>query len=607
MSLPAAEMQRRFDAAQRLLGASRAPEAKAMLIPVRDAAPGEPAVRQLMADVLVRLYDYAGAEAELRSALAALPPRDKRGAPVGMQLGVLLAHMARRPESEAALRAAVAADRRFLPATGALADFLITDGRAQDALKLLEPLRRVEDYAVASAHGEALRALGRRAEAVDQHRRAAAAEPQNPVAWHNLASAEGDLQRFAGAEAATAKALALGLDAPETWLVRGRALQGLERWDEARAAFREALRRRPAFLDAHRDLAHLIWMRTGDAVAATAEMDRALAAIPDFLDLVVERARVLQYAGDLAGADAALAEAAERPNAPPRLMGSAAQMAVKLDPERAARYAQDAVAAAPGDDDMVRTLAEVRLAQGDWRDAARLADGLVARTEGLHQGDLMLQHTAWRMGDDVRRAERDDYDGLVRARTIDAPKGWADLPAYLRDLAAGLERLHTTEAHPIGQSLRGGTQTNANLLESDDPAVRAFPQAVDGAIRAYMAALGPGDDPVRRRNTGKYRFSGIWSVRLRTSGHHADHIHPAGWLSSACYIAVPPVVDAGGHEGWIKFGEPGVPTRPPLGPERFEKPEPGKLVLFPSYMWHGTVPFSGDVPRLTVAFDLVPA
>jgi hypothetical protein len=32
------------------------------------------------------------------------------------------------------------------------------------------------------------------------------------------------------------------------------------------------------------------------------------------------------------------------------------------------------------------------------------------------------------------------------------------------------------------------------------------------------------------------------------------------------------------------------------------------LALFPSYMWHGTVPFSGapDDRRLTIAFDAVP-
>jgi hypothetical protein len=29
-------------------------------------------------------------------------------------------------------------------------------------------------------------------------------------------------------------------------------------------------------------------------------------------------------------------------------------------------------------------------------------------------------------------------------------------------------------------------------------------------------------------------------------------------------------------------------------------------VLFPSYMWHGTVPFESFQSRITVAFDIVP-
>lgn len=87
------------------------------------------------------------------------------------------------------------------------------------------------------------------------------------------------------------------------------------------------------------------------------------------------------------------------------------------------------------------------------------------------------------------------------------------------------------------------------------------------------------------------------------NGYHANHVHPMGWLSSACYIALPQVIERG-REGWIKFGEPGISTAPKLEAEHFMMPAPGKLVLFPSYMWHGTVPFGGDEPRITIAFDL---
>jgi hypothetical protein len=61
-----------------------------------------------------------------------------------------------------------------------------------------------------------------------------------------------------------------------------------------------------------------------------------------------------------------------------------------------------------------------------------------------------------------------------------------------------------------------------------------------------------------------------------------------------------------GHAGWLQFGRPGIRTLPVLGPVHFERPTPGKLVLFPSYMWHGTTPIAGDDPRMTMAFDVVP-
>ena len=40
--------------------------------------------------------------------------------------------------------------------------------------------------------------------------------------------------------------------------------------------------------------------------------------------------------------------------------------------------------------------------------------------------------------------------------------------------------------------------------------------------------------------------------------------------------------------------------------EHFVKPAEGMLVLFPSYLWHGTVAFATGTPRLTAAFDVLP-
>ena len=61
----------------------------------------------------------------------------------------------------------------------------------------------------------------------------------------------------------------------------------------------------------------------------------------------------------------------------------------------------------------------------------------------------------------------------------------------------------------------------------------------------------------------------------------------------------------GSRAGWLKFGEPGS-TVPGCPPEHFVRPEPGMLALFPSYFWHGTVPFGHGGRRLTAAFDVLP-
>jgi hypothetical protein len=234
--------------------------------------------------------------------------------------------------------------------------------------------------------------------------------------------------------------------------------------------------------------------------------------------------------------------------------------------------------------------------------------------EALHDSDptdgraLAMKADALRMLGDPRYRELLDYQHLVRAEPIDVPAGWIGLDAYLAELVADLERAHTLRAHPIGNSLREGSQIQLAPQNSPFASIRAFPQAIDGPIRRYMQAIGIGGDPMRKRNTGRYAISGIWSVRLRPHGFHVNHYHPEGWISSACYLHLPRAIERAGGEGWLQFGEPAFPTNPILEPEYFVKPSPGLLALFPSYMWHGTVPFSGSPEdrRLTIAFDVVP-
>lgn len=449
-----------------------------------------------------------------------------------------------------------------------------------------------------------LKAAGRLGDAIALYGQAVQAAPGSGVAEHNFAAALGDAARWPEAEAACRRAFAKGLDAPETWLVLARAALGQRRLDEAEAGFREALRRRPTMADAHRDLAQLIWMRTGEIAPATEALDAAIRSNPDDPVLGYVKAKALEYAGDLAGAYEALGPALARGDTVPVVV--AADLASRIGKvDVAVSHAEAAAAGDPSNPVAQAMLAQTALAAGRPERAAAVLEALIP-SRPFDQHLLALQGTAWRMLGDPRGRERFDYDTLVRPWRLRTPQGWSSLEAYLSDLAAGLKGEHAFLTHPFEQSVRHGSQS-PDILRSGNPAIRAFPEALEPVIREHLNALGRGPDVVRRRNTGQVRFRGIWSVLLRPHGFHANHVHPDGWLSSACYVELPLAVQGSGREGWIQFGEPGVPTSPALQAEHFVRPEPGMVVLFPSYMWHGTVPFRGPEGRLTIAFDLIPA
>ncbi len=459
------------------------------------------------------------------------------------------------------------------------------------------------DIHLLTAYANALKAEARLDEAIAVYERAARETPASGVAEHNLAGALGDGHRFAESEAATRRALAKGLDAPETWLVRGRSLQGLGEFDEAEAAFRQAIRRRPTYADARSDLARLIWMRSEDLTAARREIASAPNASRDPA-LAVALADLLHDAGHEEDARAALAEAAAAGEDVQLLVAAAIRFAT-TDPARSIDYAERALRLDPDAGPTRAALCQAFLAAGRAAEAAELAEQL-RREWPVDQFPVALLATAWRLMGDQRYGGLYDYDRLVRAFDLETPPGWATLSAYMTDLAAALRRLHSLRGHPIGQSLRQGVQTQQSLAVSADPVVRALFAVLNSPIRAYIEELRQVSDDLGCRVADGYRFSGAWSAWLRPGGFHIDHLHPLGWISSACHIELPEAVDHG-LQGWLKFGEPGVPTAPPLAAEHFVKPKVGRLVLFPSYMWHGTVPFTGSAPRLAVAFDLLPA
>lgn len=450
---------------------------------------------------------------------------------------------------------------------------------------------------------QALKAEGLLEEALALLKRATEQNPASGVAEHNLAAALGDAGRWREAEPHIRNAFSRGLDAGESWLVHARCLQALGRLDEAERAFAQAWQRRPQLYEARRDLAQLRWMRSGDIKAALADIEAALRSAPNDERLGLVKAQVLEYAGQDEAACALLLSLAARHPANLQIVFGASQLAAKLGRGAAAlSLAERACVLAPNDLTTAIALIIACLTATQVERASLLAEAARAKAP-KNQHAIALQATAWRLLGDDRYRELYDYKAFVSAALLETPPSWSTLAGYIADLVDALRRLHVFVAHPFDQSIRGGTQV-PDILQCEHPALRALPKALEGPIARVLTSLGQGGDPLRSRNRGRYSFTGMWSIRMGPGGRHIDHVHPDGWISAVCYIEVPS--QRSGTEGWIKFGQAGIHTSPALDAEHYVDPAPGMVVLFPSYMWHGTVPFTRPEPRMTVAFDLAP-
>lgn len=388
--------------------------------------------------------------------------------------------------------------------------------------------------------------------------------------------------------------------------------------------------------------AHLL-AETGDFDGAVGAYRKVTARHPLFIDAQESLARLLPQLGRADEALDQYAAALDSQPADPGFWSNALATARKLRQfDRLTEWADRAARAFPGDKAIQALAADARghagdpaaaldalkpLAIGDANAALLAAHWALALGDGAaasdHAGEALrlspdsvtawaYQGTAWRLLGDDRAAWLNDYDRLTTSLMLEAPPGYSSLAEFLEVLATALDGMHLARDHPADQSLRGGTQTSGHLFLRDNAHVAALGLQLHRQIEGWLAGL-PTDasHPFLRRNSRRILFRHSWSVRLRGQGFHISHIHQDGWLSSAFYVRLPATVGSTGEgglpQGALTLGAPDASLGLDLGPERVMVPRPGMLALFPSHVWHGTTPFDGTEPRLTVAFDAVPA
>ncbi len=176
----------------------------------------------------------------------------------------------------------------------------------------------------------------------------------------------------------------------------------------------------------------------------------------------------------------------------------------------------------------------------------------------------------------------------------------------LKDLLNDID--HSEIAERKQGMLHWGSQSAGNLFKRPEASFRALAELIKRAFLDYKNTFKEADCELIKAFPETLEFTSSWYVKMQKGGHLDAHIHEIGWISGAVYLAMP-TPKHHPNEGAFEYGFHGdhYPQEHSHFPVGIALPKVGDIVLFPSSLFHRTIPFNSDDNRICIAFDLKPS
>lgn len=444
--------------------------------------------------------------------------------------------------------------------------------------------------------GVVLSNLGRFDEAITSYKRAAALKPGLAVVHFNLGTALQERGRLDEAAASFRKTLSIEPNFFEAHGNLGTVLQKQGFLEEAEASYRRALAIH-ADGRGHFNLATAL-RDQGRLDEAIASYRQALALQPDYVEAHNNLGEALRDQGRMDEAIACF------------------RTALMISPDNAlanfnwAQFLFDAGKL----DEAIPFFEKSQLY--DWRERVLYC---LYKTEKFDQFQAQLQHMLKGKNASPFLATLsthyatnfgvpDPYNFCPNAMEFvyqnSIPELAEENSALLQEILGDINRAEIAERKQ--GRLHNGIQSAGNLFKRPEESFRKLAQLVRNEAAKYRQKFSGSQCELIKSFPQNVEFSSSWYVRMRQGGHLTSHIHEEGWLSGAVYLQMPKQAD--GDAGSFAFGTDGddYPRKHENFPERSILPKVGDIVLFPSSLFHRTIPFRSDEERICVAFDIKP-
>ena len=148
--------------------------------------------------------------------------------------------------------------------------------------------------------------------------------------------------------------------------------------------------------------------------------------------------------------------------------------------------------------------------------------------------------------------------------------------------------------------LTNGIETAGNLFDLKVNYMNDIKNIINSEINEYQTYFKNSNEGIIKNWPNSYFVRG-WLVKMKSGGNLSPHMHQFAWLSGVIYINVP-------QKDKKNSGNLVLSTTPPEDGAKNNKIIDvfnGSLCLFPSSLYHHTIPFKSNDDRIVLPFDVI--
>mgnify|MGYP001341292415 CR=1 FL=1 len=511
-------------------------------------------------------------------------------------LGIAFMDLGRLKEAEASYQKSIQIKSDFALSYYNLADVQKQLGKLKDAESNYKKVISLQPE-LAPAHnnlGNLLQELGRLDEALASLKKSIFLKPDYAEAHNNLANTLRELGRFNEAEESCRQALLLKPNLAEGYNNLCIILERLNQLEKAEKSCRKALEINPKFIEAYENLGRVL--KSLNKLSEAEECYKKVILFkPDFVQAYDELGVIQQASGKMDDAEKNYKKIISlNPLVRPITISKGTIFYRKGNYEKALKYFDS---------------------YNTWDARARALETLyhLGRVDEIYkrleinanedQFNLKTAAFASFIAEDQQKETAHKfckkpldflYFSNLSSHIIDSNKFISNVISDLKDIPIAWEI--------PGQSVKMGFQTDGDLFRFPKINLQSLKKIIYEEIDTYYLKF-KNQKCGFIKNWPTEKNIKSWHIVLKKQGYNNTHIHPEGWLSGVIYLKVVPTL--GKNEGAIKFDIGGRFSDRKYS-TKLHNPKMGDIILFPSSLYHGTIPFSSEAERIIISFDLIP-